>query len=377
MLRSFFWRVSFLAGFSAHVGTVLITASVHLKLLGRLWVWVVLVNSFKLAIVFACIAIVLLLPFLVLGSSKPVLSVEEVVEYEIQGYFILVNKHNVTINDFVYIAIPQNTTNQESYVVRIEPMPLKYVRDEDRNVFAVVRVAALPSEKVRVDVHFRVRVTGYSVRFSTAPPGTWPPRDIVAKYTGKTLYWNTYNVTLVNLAYKVGFADTPLSSATKLAVWLIPRIKYQVNLGRAGSDHALHRGAYGEYFVQGDCVEVADVYVTMARALGLPARTAYGFLLTSYSQRMWLNMSTVREEGEGILRHWGGHMWPQVYIPPLGWIDVDMLDGMQPNVGSLSARHVIFGFEETKYYGAALTSSCIPSYLALEYVEYVFEGSRV
>lgn len=317
----------------------------------------------------------LLSSLFVLGSGDQVLRVEETVEYDIRGRFVLANRRNVTVSDFVYVALPQNTSTQQSRVVFIDPAPLKYVRDEDGNVFAVVRVTAHPSEKVYVSVRFRVRVTGYSIGWGTKPPSVWPPYEIVAKYTGRTLYWNTYNVTLANLAYRVAFADTPLSVATKLAVWLLPRIRYQVNLGRAGSDHAVRYG-YGGYFVQGDCVEVSDVYVTMARSLGLPARTAYGFLLTSYSQLMWLNMSTVHEEGEALLRHWGGHMWPQVYIPPYGWVDVDMLDGMQPNVGLYSARHVIFGFEETKYYGSALTSSCIPSYLTLEYVEYFFEGRR-
>lgn len=331
----------------------------------------------RVGVVLTCLVVLLLLPpILAPGSRDPALKVEEVVEYDIRGYFVLVNRHNVTINDFVYVALPQNTTTQESRVVLIEPEPLKYVRDEDGNVFAIVRVMATPSEKVRVNVRFQVRVTGYRISWGATLPGAWPPFEVVARYTGRTLYWNVYNTTLVNLAYRVGFADTPLNVATKLATWLVSRIRYQINLGRAGSDHAVRYG-YGGYFVQGDCVEVADVYVTMARSLGLPARTAYGFLLSSYSQVMWLNMSTVQEEGEAILRHWGGHMWPQVYIPPFGWVDVDMLDGMQPNVGLFSARHIVFGFEETKYYGSALTSSCIPSYLTLEYVEYIFEGRRV
>ena len=300
--------------------------------------------------------------------------VEEVVEYGVRGRFVLVNRHNVTLNDFVYIALPQNTSFQESYVVRVEPPLLRLVRDEDGNVMGVVRVVAKPGEKVAVDVEYRVVVRGYRIRVDLTR-GEWPPLSVAERYTSKTAYWNTYNLTLVGLAYSAAYADSPLETASRLASWVLPRISYTVNLGRAGSDRALIR-TFGGYAVRGDCVEVADVYVTMARALGLPARTAYGVLLTSYSQRMWLNMSTVGEEGEALLQHWGGHMWPQVYIPPYGWVDVDMLDGMSPNVGVYSARHIVFGVEETKYYGSALTSSCIPSYLDLEYVEYEFRGVR-
>jgi len=322
------------------------------------------------------VALAVLLVLLSLGAwTQPgYVSVEEVVEYEVTGRFILVNRHNVTLSDFVYIALPQNTTYQEGYIVRVEPPLLRLVKDEDGNVLGVVKVSAEPGEKVVVNVAYRVVVKGYRIRAELAR-GEWPSLSVVERYTSKTAYWNTYNLTLVELAYRVAYADSPLDTAAKLASWVLPRVSYRVHLGRAGSDRALVR-AFGGYAIQGDCVEVADVYVTMARALGLPARTAYGVLLTSYSQRMWLNMTTVAEEGEALLQHWGGHMWPQVYIPPYGWVDVDMLDGMSPNVGVYSARHIVFGVEETKYYGSALTSSCIPSYLDLEYVEYEFRGAR-
>uniref|UniRef100_A0A7C3WVU1 Uncharacterized protein n=1 Tax=Thermofilum pendens TaxID=2269 RepID=A0A7C3WVU1_THEPE len=103
------------------------------------------------------------------------ISVEEVVEYTVIGKFILINRHNVTLNDFVYIALPQNTTFQESYVVRVEPRLLKLVRDEDGNVLGVVRVAAKPGEKVAVNVEYRVVVRGYRIKADLARGESAPP----------------------------------------------------------------------------------------------------------------------------------------------------------------------------------------------------------
>lgn len=293
------------------------------------------------------------------------------VTYRITGGFLLKNENNVSVNDYVYVALPQNTTFQKSYVVSINPKPLRFVVDEDGNTYAVVLVRAEPGRKYWVNVSYVVVVYSYQIDES-ASKGDWPPLSFVRRYTVSSGYWNVYNVTLIRLAREVAFAQTPLSTVKKLASWVeqANRGNYRVSFGRAGSDHAVTYG-YRGYAITGDCVEVADVFVTMARILGVPARTAFGILLTD-SERMWLNFSTIEAEGENILTHWGGHMWPQVYVEPYGWIDVDMLDGMAPNVGVYSARHILFGVEETKYYGSSLSSSAIPSYLTLEYVEYYF-----
>lgn len=315
--------------------------------------------------------LLLLAPQLHTTSVSPV-TITAQVTYTINGRFLLVNNNNVTVNDYVYISLPQNTTFQRSLVVKIEPTPVRFQRDEDGNVFAVALVRASPGEKLWINVVYKVTVYAYSINPSLSR-GMWPNMTMVKKYTTSTRYWNTYNFTVVKLAYENAYAESPLSTVQRLANWVVSRVSYTVYLGRAGSDHALVRRG-SEYAIRGDCVEVADVFIAMARSLGVPSRAAYGFLLTSYKERMWLNMSTVEEEGDRILEHWGGHMWPQVYVEPYGWIDVDMLDGMMPNVGEFSARHVIFGFEETKYYGSSLTSSCIPSYMTLSYIEYYFEG---
>ncbi|WP_191118603.1 transglutaminase-like domain-containing protein [Infirmifilum uzonense] len=316
--------------------------------------------------------LVLVIPRLEVGISETGLKESSKVTYTITGRFLLMNNNNVSVNDYVYISLPQNTTFQRSFVMNIEPKPIRFQVDEDGNVFAVTYIVAKPGEKIWINVTYRVTVTGYSIDPS-ASRGVWPNFNILKRYTRSTRYWDIYNTTIVKLAYDAAYSDTPLKTVQRLASWVVSRVNYQVNLGRSGSDHALIYTPRG-YRIQGDCVEVADVFITMARSLGIPARGAYGFLLTSYKEHMWLNMSTVAEEGDAILNHWGGHMWPEVYVEPYGWIDVDMLDGMTTNVGLFSARHVIFGFEETKYYGATLTSSCIPSYMSLEYIDYVFDG---
>jgi transglutaminase-like putative cysteine protease len=319
-------------------------------------------------IVFLLPALALLLATFPAGQGS--VTVTANVTYVLVGRFLLVNNANSTVRDFVYVPLPQNTTFQRSFVVSMDPPPLRYAVDEDGNAYAIVLVEADPGSRVWLKVEYRISVAGYRLE---SAPRAWPPLDVVKKYTSSSGYWNVYNETLIDLAYRVAYADAPYDAARKLAEWVVGKVKYRVQFSRLGSDHAVVRRLL-DYAIVGDCVEVADVYVTMARALGLPARTAYGLLLSDREGRMWLNMSTAAEEGDRLIEHWGGHIWPQVYFVEVGWVDVDMLDGMQANVGVYSERHIVFGFEETKYFGSALSSVCVPSYLTLQYAEYEYRG---
>ncbi|MCX8180906.1 MAG: transglutaminase domain-containing protein [Thermofilaceae archaeon] len=304
-------------------------------------------------------------------AQTPVV-VTNTVTYSLHGRFLLVNNNNFTVRDYVYVPLPQNSSFQKSFVNYMEPNPLRYLRDEDGNFYAIVVVEVEPKSNVWINVSYTVKVSAYRLGDAGA---LWPSLEIVRKYTSSSGYWNIYNSTLIDLSYRTALADTPLETARKLAEWVVARVGYRIELSRLGSDHALVARRF-DYVIVGDCVEVADVYVTMARILGLPARTAYGLLLSGLKGRMWLNLTTLHEEGLQLLEHWGGHMWPQVYFTEVGWVDVDMLDGLKPNVGVYNENHILFGVEETKYYGSALSSACIPSYLTLQYVEYTYEGER-
>jgi len=293
------------------------------------------------------------------------------ITYDVRGVFILKNDKSIPLKDFVYVTIPRNTTYQKTTLISISPKPLRIQIDDDGNVFAVVEIFANPGEKKKISIEYIVKVSGYRIIYDDSQ-SYWPNIDIVRKLTSKTNYWNTENKTLIELAYRIGKGDTPLEISRSIAKWMVEHVNYYVHFGRYGSDHAVAMCGI-DYCVIGDCVEVADTYVTLARVHGIPARTVFGIYLFSHEEKQWLNYSSLREEGENILNHWGGHMWSQVYLPPWGWVDVELLEHMKPKVGDYSNYHIIYGIEETKYYGTLLTSTCLPSYLYLEYVELDFK----
>jgi len=290
--------------------------------------------------------------------------------YLMKARILVKNNLNRTVKDLIYFTIPRNLTYQTTFLKGINPEPKEIRIDEDGNVFAVIEVEVKPNMTKWINMTVEIHMAEYDID-ETSANSYWPDEKIVKELTIPTRIWNTENKTLIEIAEKYGKGDTPLDIAESLAKWVARNTLYEVTNVRKGSDRAIIKEGFN-YKIHGDCVEVADTYVTLARIKGLPARTAFGFMLTNKNELMWLNYS-IRDEGERVLTHWGGHMWSQVYVPPWGWVDVEVLEGYVPKMGEYSWRHIVLGVEETKYYGTTLSNFAISGYLEIQYAEYEFK----
>ncbi|CAJ1959981.1 unnamed protein product [Cylindrotheca closterium] len=76
----------------------------------------------------------------------------------------------------------------------------------------------------------------------------------------------------------------------------------------------------------GKCDELSALFVSLNRALGIPARFVTGYAYT--------NIPIGNSEEE----NWGGHAWAEVYFPGIGWVPFDVAYG---EYGYLSAGHVM------------------------------------
>jgi hypothetical protein len=71
----------------------------------------------------------------------------------------------------------------------------------------------------------------------------------------------------------------------------------------------------------GDCDDQSILFITMCRSLGIPAYLQVGIIIHSSigdSKTSWEGHLTNTQEGVG----W--HGWAMVYIPPWGWVPVDL-----------------------------------------------------
>ena len=298
------------------------------------------------------------------GEKRAEVEVEEH-RYLVMEAILFENNLTEEVEDTVYVLLPRNDTYQESFLLNSTIDVDRILVDEEGNSIGVFKVRLKPGETAWLNLTYRVIMKSYRVRLDYEL-ARWPDLDHVAEYTSPTTFWNTENETIRSIADRVaGALDNPAAIAEELAAWAASHVQY-VPMERVGSDSAI-RISGGREVIFGDCEEVADVYITMARYLGVPARSAYGFLLVDLPVIYWYRRGESLEE---TASHWGGHTWPQVYVPPWGWIDVEMLEGFVPKVGDYSWRHILFGVESKWVSGASMADRYIGSwYLTDLYIE--------
>jgi transglutaminase-like putative cysteine protease len=69
---------------------------------------------------------------------------------------------------------------------------------------------------------------------------------------------------------------------------------------------------------EGVCQDFANLFITMARLLGIPARYVCGYLYTGNNAQ-----SRTRSDAS--------HAWVQLYLPDIGWKGFDPTNGVLPH----------------------------------------------
>ncbi|PIN80218.1 hypothetical protein COV13_03945 [Candidatus Woesearchaeota archaeon CG10_big_fil_rev_8_21_14_0_10_32_9] len=118
--------------------------------------------------------------------------------------------------------------------------------------------------------------------------------------------------------------------AFKLADWVNTNIEYNLSTTTAEADLP---ASWVLREKQGVCDELSNLYIAMARSLGIPARFVSGIAYT---------------ESELFSENWGAHGWAEVYFPGHGWVPFDVTYNQ---LGFLDATHIKIddGSEGEKY----------------------------
>lgn len=115
-----------------------------------------------------------------------------------------------------------------------------------------------------------------------------------------------------------------------IATWVNTNVEY--NLSTLTAQATLPSSWVLEHR-QGVCDEISNLFISMLRSLGIPARYVSGMSYT---------------ESELFDENWGAHGWAEVYFPTVGWIP---FDPTYNQLGFVDATHVKFnhGVDSSKY----------------------------
>jgi hypothetical protein len=229
------------------------------------------------------------------------------------------------------IALPPDTAFQRMYYQNINPRPKNIYIDPDGNWIAEFELK--PRERIDVVASGAVQI------FSTARNFPSPAVDILNENLQSSTYWQTDDPNIKSIA-------TNLKTPKEIYDYVVNTLSYDYsrvrpNIDRLGALSALDQPSAAI------CMEFTDLFVTLARSAGIPAREINGYAYTENPEIQPLSLVN------DVL-----HSWPEYYdSEKKAWIPIDPTWGSTTGgvnfFNKLDLRHfafVIHGTDDTKPY---------------------------
>lgn len=226
------------------------------------------------------------------------------------------------------IALPPDIPGYQQIIYdKLSPQPVNLRIDDDGNALATYYL----SSHANMDVTF----TGWAKTIAKHPDlankglAKELPKELVSTYTKEQPFWQISDPAIVKKTLEITDPQKPVVENAR-AIYNYVTSTLQYNTARINKD--LKRLGASEAFANPKnavCMEFTDVFITMARIAGIPAREVDGYAYTSDSANHPIFYPGL---GSDIL-----HAWAEIYLPGSGWVMVD------PTWGSTTGGVDFFG----------------------------------
>lgn len=217
------------------------------------------------------------------------------------------------------IAIPPDTSLQKVYYQSLDPKPNDVRVDNDGNWLAKYILA--PRQEIVVKALGSVQI------FSGPRPFLRPNQELLNQYLTQQPYWEVNDPQIVSVAQNLKTPEAIYNYVTKTLKYNFQRVA--PNVQRLGA-----RGVLTEPS-NAICLEFTDLFVTLARAAGIPAREIEGYAYTNDPQTEPLSLVA------DVL-----HAWPEYWDNRKNtWIPVDPTWGSTSGIdffNKFDLRHFAF-----------------------------------
>lgn len=141
------------------------------------------------------------------------------------------------------------------------------------------------------------------------------PRNLTTTYLNNTGTWMTNNTMLRNLAFSLANETNVLVTIENFVNWIWKNIEYTTHEFPFYPNETLTSKS-------GDCDDQAILLISLSRIVGIPAYLQIGCI---YRPDI-VNESSLAWDGhiENFQNRIGWHGWAMVFVPPWGWLPVDL-----------------------------------------------------
>lgn len=226
----------------------------------------------------------------------------EWLKYQIT-YTLRVSKYSGRVR--VWIPIPVEwVTQKDVKIMEISPKPVEISEDVHGNQMAFWQINVAARNTQDYQLIFEVSILKKKWDFDVSKTGEYDKNDpVYLNYLGSTSLVQTNNPMIIEKAREiVGEEKNPYIKSKLIYDYLE---KYLVMGGDSNDAVTTLKEKRGQ------CGGVANLYVALCRAVGVPARTIVG-------------MGNLSGTKNFPAQHLGTHVFSEVYLPYYGWIPVEV-----------------------------------------------------
>lgn len=224
-------------------------------------------------------------------------------------------------DDDVTIGLFMNNSWQEAYLVSTSHPIKRFCNDSDGNPVILLDIGDMrvpPGGKVSYNVTYRLIYKERDlpeILENLSGDLDDIPRDLREEYCKPTSLWHFNGTALAALAKEITGDERRILTILRMFIeWITSNIQYATSeVPRYPNETISQR--------LGDCDDQANLLITLCRAVGIPAFLQVGCIYIpelNESLLYWSGHLLIREVGVG----W--HGWAMVYVPPWGWLPVDL-----------------------------------------------------
>ena len=250
-------------------------------------------------------------------------------KYQLENPFLLFSKYE--------IALPSDITSYQAIkYAKLTPKPQKTYLDQDGN--AIASYLLWPKQKIQVELNGSAKLLSNQINPAAGGKFENLPKNLVQQYTKEQKYWEVNSTDIQEIAKQLKNPNINVVKNAQLAYnYVVENLTYDFEainqdfVDRKGAEEALtKKGSW-------TCMEFADSFIALARAMGIPAREVNGYSFNNNENNKPISINL---KGNDLL-----HAWAQFYDPSYGWVQIDPTWGNTSGIDyftKLDTSHLAF-----------------------------------
>lgn len=235
------------------------------------------------------------------------------------------------------IALPPDIRGrQQIYYEKLTPKPISVQKDQDGNVLALYKIK--PKKDLIISLQGSAQIFGKQINPRFGGKMEAIPKSLKTTYTKEDLYWEIGHPKIQDLANELfDPKENVTENAENAYNYITDHLEYNYDIiseGYIERQGALRALTQEEPWA---CMEFTDLFIALARAMGIPSRELNGYAFSSAEDIVPVSIDL--KSGDTL------HSWAEFYDPNFGWVPVDPTWGTTSGIDyftKLDTNHLAF-----------------------------------